>query len=224
MFEAEPGHLLVHVTTLTPLLICNCPQPVRNTTLGFGWEERGATYAVCILKPHSCLHTCVCYSTRSRFQEFCFRCNNLILVGQPGRWKQQTAQNGLSLLVSLAKGLCPSRLHLQQTANPVHVRGPQGPTAPPQTDGGCLCLCTDPWALLTFSFLNKKTHVTDLIFESKFPVNSPPLPLRPHTSWQDASQQLQLHMLILKNRWKWNHCDSMLQSRQRQPRAWWKWK
>lgn len=36
MFEAEPRHLLAHVTTLTPLLICNCPQPVRNTTLGSG--------------------------------------------------------------------------------------------------------------------------------------------------------------------------------------------
>ena len=126
MFEAEPRHLLEHVTTLTPLLICNCPQPVRNTTLG---EKRKATYAACIPKLHSCLHSwspCVCYSTRSGFQEFCFWCNNLILVGQPGRWKQQTAQNGLSLLVSLAKGLCHSRLHLQLTANPVDVRGPPG--------------------------------------------------------------------------------------------------
>ena len=124
MFEAGPRHLLAHVTTLTPLLICNCPQLVRNTTLG---EE--SEHAACILQRHSCLHSrspCVCYSTRSRFHGFCFRCNNLILVGQPGRWKQQTAQNGLSLLVSLAKGLCPSRLHLQQTANPVYVQGEMG--------------------------------------------------------------------------------------------------
>lgn len=42
-------------------------------------------------------------------------CNNLILVGQPERWMQHTAHNGLSLLVSLAKGLCPSLLHLQQS-------------------------------------------------------------------------------------------------------------
>lgn len=37
MFEAGPKHLLVHVTTLTPLLICNCPQSARNTTLERGY-------------------------------------------------------------------------------------------------------------------------------------------------------------------------------------------
>lgn len=154
----------MHVTTLTPLLICNCPQLVRNTTLRFRGEER-----LRILKLHSCLHSwspCVCYSTRSRFQEFCFRCNNLILVGRPGRWKQQTAQNGLSLLVSLAKGLCPSRLHLQRTANRVNVRGPPGAT--------CTCTDTRRVSLPLTSVLNKKTHVTHLIFESEFPVNPPP--------------------------------------------------
>lgn len=98
-----------------------------------------------------------------------------------GEWKRQTAQNGLSPLVSLAKGLCPSRLRLQQTANLMHVRGPpRGPTAPPP--GRYLHLCTDPRALL--EFLNKKPHVTHLMRKGEFPVKSPPL--QPHTSWQAA--------------------------------------
>lgn len=98
MFEAGPRHLLAHVTTLTPLLICNCPQPVRNTTLG-GREERGYACGLyspngipaCTVEAHVCV--CVCYSTRSGFRELSFRCNNLILVGQPGRWKQQNRQH-----------------------------------------------------------------------------------------------------------------------------------
>lgn len=175
MFEAEPRHLLEHVTTLTPLLICNCPQPVRNTTLG---EKRKAMYAVCIPKLHSCLHSwspCVCYSTRSGFQELCFWYNNLILVGQPGRWKQQTAQNGLSLLVSLAKGLCPSRLHLQQTANPVHVWGaPRGQVYRNRRTEGASASALTHMSPACF-ILNKKTHVTHLIFKVSCQSPHPPL-------------------------------------------------
>lgn len=56
MFEAEPKHLLVHVTKLTPLLICNCPQPseIQHWTQG---EKRKAVHAVYIPKLHSCLHS-----------------------------------------------------------------------------------------------------------------------------------------------------------------------
>lgn len=218
MFEAEPRHLSGHVTKLTPLLICNCPQPVRNTTLGFRGEKRKATYAVCILKPHSCLHSwspSVCYSTRSGFHEFCFRCNNLILVGQPRRWKRQTAQNGLSLLVSLAKGLCPSCLHLQ--------RNTQWMCEAPRSQLHTHILCVSlplhrPISHCSLHFWIKK-HMLPTWY-LKVSCQSSPSPLRPHTSWQDALRQIQLHMLILKNRWKWNHCDFMMQSRQRQPRVW----
>lgn len=220
MFEAGPRHLLAHVTTLTPLLICNCPQLVRNTTLGEKSE-----HAACILKRHSCLHNrspCVCYSTRSRFHEFCFRCNNLILVGQPGRWKQHTAQNGLSLLVSLAKGLCPSRLHLQQTANPVYVQGVGGgPT-------GSDCTSTDTWRVSLpprwLHFLNKKTHVTHLIFKGEFPVNSSPQsPPPPLYSLIQVGRTLSNSSGFTCWYWKTdgNEIIAIPRTRQSQPRARW---
>lgn len=218
-FEAEPsGHLLAHVTKLTPLLICNCPQPSEIQPWALG-EKRKAMHALCIPILHSCPHSwspCVCYSTRSGFQGFCFRCNNLILVGWPGRWKQQTAQNGLSLLVSLAKGLCPSCLHLQQTASPVHVcRILLGHLCPLRSER---CLCTDLQDLLA-SLLNKKNTCCPLDNTRGVSCQFPLYCLI--QVGKKLSAQLQLHMILLKTRWKLNHWESTLQSGQRQLRALW---
>lgn len=102
-------------------------------------------------------------------------------MGWPGRWKQQTAQNGLSLLVSLAKGLCPSCLHLQQTASPVHVcRILLGHLCPLRSER---CLCTDVQDLFA-SFLNKKNTCCPL--DNTRGVSCQFSPLLPHTSWQEA--------------------------------------
>lgn len=141
MFEAEPRHLLAHVTTLTPLLICNCPRPLRNTTLGSGREEGLRMRSVfpncipaCTVEAHVCV---IPHGADSRSSVL--GCNNLILVGQPERWMQHAAHNGLSLLVSLAKGLCPS-LFAPPTKPGWCMRGAPGGQLclHTQAQGGCL--------------------------------------------------------------------------------------
>lgn len=121
------GHLSVHVTTLTPSWsVAIVPPPVRNTTLGFGLRRGKLRTRPMFSKTHSCPHSgspSVCHSARSRFHGFCFRCNNLILVGRPGEVKATwTAQNRI-VTACIQR---PAVLHVctaNKTANPPHTEG-----------------------------------------------------------------------------------------------------